>query len=132
MGERLMYRLPELGLVHAELSDRPAHAHPRAHQLGFRVDPETYPDALAGLPRYAGEAIDLVSRLDVDREDAVFDGPPELVVDLAGTREDDVLGLETCGQRHRQFSRGCDLCPGLPFWGYELAHPEARVRLYRV
>ena len=29
--QRLPYRLPELRLVHAELSDRPAHAHPRAH-----------------------------------------------------------------------------------------------------
>jgi hypothetical protein len=58
--ERLPNGLFELRLVHAELSDGPAHAHPRAHELGFGVDPEPDPDAPARLRCYVSEAVDLV------------------------------------------------------------------------
>ena len=131
-AQRLPDGLPKLGLIHTELAYRPAHAHPRAHELGLRVDPESHPDALACLPGYVGEAVDLAQRLDVDGEDAFVDGAPELVVGLAGTGEDDILGLEAGGPRHREFPGGGDLGPGLPLRGNELAHPEAGVRLHGV
>src|SRR5215218_6024493 len=132
MGECLPYGLSQLGLVHAELADRAAHAHPRAHELRFRVDPEPHPDGLAGLPCYPGEAVDLAQGLDVDGEDALIHRAPELVVGLAGPGEDDVFGPEACSPRHREFTRGGDLGPGLLLRGYELADAEARVRLYGV
>src|SRR5215210_1176477 len=130
--KRLPYGLTQLRLVHTKLADRPAHAHPRAHELGFRVDPEPHPDALACLPGYVREAVDLVYRLDVDGEDALVYGAPELVIGLARPCEDDVLWLEAGGPSHRQLPRGGDLGPCLPLRGYELAYPEARVRLERV
>jgi hypothetical protein len=76
VGKRLLYRLPELSLVHTKLPDSTAHAHPRAHKLGFRIDPESHTDALAGLSDYTGEAVDLVYGLDVDGEDTLYDGAP--------------------------------------------------------
>src|ERR671920_2117720 len=115
-----------------ELADRAAHAHPRAHQLRLRVDPEPHPDGLAGLPGYPGEAVDLAQGLHVDGEDALVHRAPELVVGLARPGEHDVFGLETCGACYREFTRGGDLGPGLLLRGYELADAEARVRLYGV
>src|SRR5215212_4231882 len=132
MGECLPYGLSQFGLVHAELADRAAHTHPRAHELRFRVDPEPHPDGLAGLLCRLGKAVDLAQGLDVDGEDALVHRAPELVVGLAGPGEDDVFGLEACGPRHREFTRGGDLGPGLLLRGYELADAEARVRLYGV
>src|SRR5215212_7861892 len=132
MGECLPYGLSQFGLVHAELADRAAHTHPRAHELRFRVDPEPHPDGLAGLPCRLGEAVDLAQGLDVDGEDALVHRAPELVVGLAWSGEDDVFRLESCGPRHREFPRGGDLGPGLLLRGYELADAEAWVRLYGV
>src|SRR5215217_8563930 len=132
MGECLPYGLSQLGLVHAELADRAAHAHPRAHELGLRVDPEPDPDRLAGLSRNVCEAVDLVQGFDVDGEDALVDGALELVVGLARAGENDVLGLEAGGPRHSEFPGGGDLGPGLLLRGDKLANAEARVRLYGV
>src|SRR5215208_3705275 len=76
VGKCLLYRVPELSLVHTELPDSTAHAHPRSHKLGFGIDPESHTDIFARLSRYTGEALDLVYGLDVDGEDTLHEGAP--------------------------------------------------------
>ncbi len=127
--ERLQDRLFEFGLVYAELPDRPAHPHLGAHQLGGGVDPQAHPDPAPGVPGDRRQAVDLVQRLHVVREDAFIDYHPQLVVGLAGPGEDDVLGLEVRGPRHNKLSRRGYLAAGSYLPGYELAHPDARVGL---
>ena len=132
MRQGILHSLLELGLVHAELAYRPAHAHLRAHELGRGIDAESNPDRSSPTCGYLRETLDLAQRLDVVGEDALLDDPLQLVVGLAWAGEDDVFGLEASGPRHGELAGGGNLCASRLLAGYELAHPEARVRLDRV
>src|SRR5215210_4461935 len=129
VGQRPLYRFGEVGLVEAELADGAAHAHPGAHELLGRVDAQADAHLLAGGFGDGGEAVDLVQRLDVDREDAFLHGAPQLVVGLGRPGKHDVFRLEPGGPRYDQLSRRGDFCSRQLFTRYELAHGEVRVRL---
>ncbi len=75
MRQGILHSLLELGLVHAELAYRPAHAHLRAHELGRRIDAESNPDLSSHTCGYLRETLDLAQRLDVVGEDAFLDDP---------------------------------------------------------
>src|SRR5918993_5999187 len=127
MGECPPHRLGQVGLVDAELPYRPPHAHLGTHELRGRVYPQAHPDPTPLPLRYGGEPVDLVQRLDVDREDALLDRSTQFIVGLGGPGEDDVLRLESRGPRHHELTGRGNLGAGLPLGGYELAHGEVGV-----